>query len=161
MAGETSLVYEFRGYTQDPRERILRRGGERVALRRRAFDVLCVLVANGGALVEAATFFGTVWRGVTVSEQVLRVTMRELRVTLGDDVRRPDFIETVLGAGYRFVAPVTARRDPRTHDLTEIEPRARAPSRRRPDDRGHDTIGPPPRARAARPRVRAARRVRR
>src|SRR2546423_1404982 len=101
--------YEFRGYALDSRERTLFRGPTQIRLRRRSFDLLCVLVASAGRLVERATFFEKVWGGVAVSEGVLRVSVRELRASLNDDAKRPSFIETVARSGYRFIAPVTKR----------------------------------------------------
>src|SRR4051794_8274142 len=100
---------EFGGYTLDARERSLVRRQKPIKLRRRAFDLLCVLVANAGRLVEPAVFFQQVWGGVAVSKEVLKVTVRELRAALSDDAKRPSFIETIAKSGYRFIAAVTRR----------------------------------------------------
>src|SRR5262249_56843876 len=52
--------------------------------------------------VPAAT-----WPDIVVSEDVIRVDMRQLCRVLGDQARTPRFIETVHGRGYRFIAPVS------------------------------------------------------
>ena len=98
--------YEFRGHTLDARERALYRGSTRVNVRRRSFDLLCVLAAHAGRLVDRATLFERVWGDVAVSDGVLKVAVRELRAALRDDARTPAFIETVAKSGYRFVAPL-------------------------------------------------------
>src|SRR5262249_55032339 len=59
-----------------------------------------------GQLVRKETLLDTVWPEIAVSEAVLTVAIRELRGALGDQARRPQFIETVYGRGYRFIAPV-------------------------------------------------------
>jgi DNA-binding winged helix-turn-helix (wHTH) protein len=43
-------------------------------------------------------------------EKGLNYCVRHLRAALGDDARRPRFIETVARQGYRFVAPVNPGR---------------------------------------------------
>ena len=48
------------------------------------------------------------WTTPYVSEAALAVCIRELRQALGDRAQTPQYVETVRGRGYRFVAPVTA-----------------------------------------------------
>lgn len=102
-------VFEFNGLLLDPRERALSRGRERIALRPRAFGVLSLLVENAGSLVDKQLFHQRVWGGLAVSDEVLKVAVREVRAALDDDPRQPRFIETVTKGGYRFVAGVTRR----------------------------------------------------
>ena len=45
-----------------------------------------------------------VWGATHVSDTRLRVTVREVRAALGDDQGSPEYLETVPGRGYRFVA---------------------------------------------------------
>src|SRR5262249_51884381 len=52
------------------------------------------------------------WPETVVSDVVLKVCIRELRHTLGDNARNPHFIETVRGRGYRFIGSVTAAPQP-------------------------------------------------
>lgn len=113
-------VFEFRDLELDPRERAVRRGSEKVSLRPRAFGVLELMVESAGRLVDKDAFFRTVWSGLSVSEEVLKVAVREVRAALGDDPREPRFIETVSKAGYRFIAPV--KRRPRA---ARVEPNVR------------------------------------
>jgi predicted ATPase len=68
--------------------------------------VLHALVAQAGQLLTKEALFAAVWPETAVSETVLTVAIRELRRVLGDQARHPQFIETVHGRGYRFMASV-------------------------------------------------------
>jgi DNA-binding winged helix-turn-helix (wHTH) protein len=77
------------------------RGTELLALRRKPFAILRFLIANPQRLVTHAELVEKVWGGTAISESALRSQMHELRQVLGDGV-----IETVIGRGYRFIAPI-------------------------------------------------------
>ena len=47
-----------------------------------------------------------VWADTRVVDAVLKVSIAEIRKALGDDLKRPKFIETVAGKGYRFIGVV-------------------------------------------------------
>jgi hypothetical protein len=57
--------------------------------------------------VTKDALFAAVWAEAYVSEAALTVCIRELRRVLQDAVQAPQYIETVRGRGYRFVAPIT------------------------------------------------------
>lgn len=84
----------------------LTRGERPVALRPKTFAVLCYLVSRPGELVTKEALLDAVWGDVVVTEDVARVSIRELRRALDDDPEHPRFIETVHGRGYRFVARI-------------------------------------------------------
>ncbi len=77
-----------------------------IRLGSKAFAILRCLVTHAGQLVTKDTLLQTVWPETAVHEAVLTVVMGEVRRALGDQARRPQFIETVHGRGYRFIAPV-------------------------------------------------------
>jgi predicted ATPase len=52
----------------------------------------------------------TIWPGVHVTEAILSVYVAEIRKALGEDPKKPVFIETLHRRGYRFIAPVTIDR---------------------------------------------------
>src|SRR5215813_9555402 len=83
-------------------------GPEVVRLTAKAFAVLRHLVAHAGQLVTKEDLFAAVWAAAYVSDAALAVCIRELRRALGDSAQTPQYVETVRGRGYRFVAPVTA-----------------------------------------------------
>src|SRR5262249_50180219 len=47
-----------------------------------------------------------VWADTRVVDAVLKVSVAEIRKALGDDLKRPKFIATVAGKGYRFIGVV-------------------------------------------------------
>jgi DNA-binding winged helix-turn-helix (wHTH) protein/tetratricopeptide (TPR) repeat protein len=98
----------FGPFRLDLRDERLWRGPEVVRLHPKSFAVLCCLVTQAGQLVTKEALLATVWPETVVQESVLTVAVRQLRRVLGDRARLPQFIETVHGRGYRFIAPVSA-----------------------------------------------------
>lgn len=84
------------------------RGGERVRVQRLPMELLTELVAARGSLVERAQIQSALWGAEVFVDQeaAINTAIRKLRRALGDDADHPRFIETVVGKGYRFVAPV-------------------------------------------------------
>jgi serine/threonine-protein kinase len=68
------------------------------------------LVQQRGRLVTKDELLTRLWPGSFVEEGSLNVYVSALRKALGEDARRPIYIETVARSGYRFIAAV--RRDP-------------------------------------------------
>ena len=99
--------FVFGPFRLDVRDERLWRGHDVIPLRHKTLAVLHALVARSGHLLTKEALFAGVWPGTVVSETVLTVAIRELRRVLGDQARCPQFIETVHGRGYRFIAPVT------------------------------------------------------
>ncbi|GGJ77929.1 DNA-binding response regulator [Pilimelia anulata] len=89
----------------DPARRVATRGGVPVELTNKEFGVLECLLRARGAVVSSEELLDRVWDANTDPfTTIVRVTMRTLRRKLGD----PPLIDTVVGAGYRIVAPDTA-----------------------------------------------------
>src|SRR4029077_15098633 len=86
----------------------LRRGEEKISLRRKTFDVLLYLVDHAGQLATKAALLDAIWSEVTVRDSIPAICVGELRKALGDEAKVPRFIETVHGRGYRFVAKITS-----------------------------------------------------
>jgi TolB-like protein/tetratricopeptide (TPR) repeat protein len=57
--------------------------------------------------VSKADLFAAVWPDVAVTDDALTTCIQELRRVLGDDAKRPQFIETRPRRGYQFVAAVS------------------------------------------------------
>jgi DNA-binding winged helix-turn-helix (wHTH) protein len=99
-------VFRFGQFTLDVGERRLLRGAEPVRLAPKAHEVLVVLVRQCGRLVTKDELLAHVWPEAFVDESILTVHISALRKALGDGTRAPGYIETVSGAGYRFIAAV-------------------------------------------------------
>jgi hypothetical protein len=91
------------------------RSGQCDAVARRAagdpaaqnFEVLVYLVTHAGQLVTKEALLDAIWPETAVGDGVLKTSMNELRKTLGETAKAPQWIATVHRRGYRFVAPVT------------------------------------------------------
>jgi len=71
-------------------------------------EVLLVLVQNRGQLVTREQLVEKIW-GKDVyldTDNSINGAIRKIRQVLKDDPEQPQFIQTITGKGYRFVAPV-------------------------------------------------------
>lgn len=91
-------IHRFGEFELRPAERALLRGGSRVELGSRAFDVLVALVGRRERVVTKNELLDLVWPGLVVEENNLQVQVRALRRVLGQEA-----IATVPGRGYQFV----------------------------------------------------------
>src|SRR6185295_18784162 len=87
-------------------------GKREIKLTPKAARVLAVLVERAGEPVTKDDLFGQVWRGTVVSDDALVTCIQELRKALGDDAKKPKFIETRHRRGYRFVASLNGAPPP-------------------------------------------------
>lgn len=106
MSVTTQHLYEFGSFRLDTRERLLLRDGQRVKLEGKAFESLLVLVRNSGRVVPKNDFMNQVWGDTVVEENNIEKSISALRKALGENGSELQFIETVRGLGYRFVAEV-------------------------------------------------------
>jgi DNA-binding winged helix-turn-helix (wHTH) protein/tetratricopeptide (TPR) repeat protein len=98
-------TYAFGPFFLDPAERRLTRGGRRVAVPSKAWQILVLLAEAGGRLVAHETFRAKLWPNVVVEDRTLTVHVSTLRKALGSGPPE-DYIETVARAGYRLAVPV-------------------------------------------------------
>ena len=100
-------VREIAGLRLDPFRREVYRDGHYVALTRKQFAVLEVLVAAEGGVVSAEELLTQAWdENADPFTNAVRITVSALRKRLGE----PGIIATVAGVGYRIdTAPGTGR----------------------------------------------------
>lgn len=92
-------VYEMAGLVLDPFRREVYRDGQYVALTRKQFAVLEVLISAGGGVVSAEELLERAWdENADPFTNAIRITISGLRKRLGD----PSPIITVPGVGYRI-----------------------------------------------------------
>src|SRR5215472_5923979 len=82
------------------------RNGTSIRVAPKAMGVLLCLAYHAGETVSKETLLRTVWPDTFVSDEVLKVSISDLRRALEDDAREPTLIQTVPKRGYRLVAPV-------------------------------------------------------
>jgi len=100
--------YVFADFEIDPTNRICLRGGEEVPLTSRVFDILLVFAENPGRLLEKDELIEKVWQGDFVEDANLTRNVSSLRKALGDTGKKHEYIATVQGHGYRFIANVVS-----------------------------------------------------
>jgi two-component system response regulator VanR len=92
-------VQEIAGIRLDPFRREVHRDGRYVALTRKQFAVLEVLVAAGGGVISAEDLLRRAWdEHADPFTNAVRITVSALRKRLGE----PSIIATVPGVGYRI-----------------------------------------------------------
>src|SRR6266404_6409248 len=129
---------EFPPFRLDTVNQCLWRGDgaaeERILLAPRAFDLLRYLVEHPGRLVAHDELLEALWPKTYVQPEVLKSHIASIRAVLGDDARKPRFIETLSRRGYRFIAPLTegalaSHAAPREISRTAATPAGPPPSR--------------------------------
>lgn len=106
MPHNNNLSYEFGPFQFELSKRELKRAGETVALTRKATEILIMLLANAGHVVEKEELLREVWPNTFVEEANLAQHVFTLRKALGDERSVPRYIETVTRRGYRFLGTV-------------------------------------------------------
>jgi DNA-binding winged helix-turn-helix (wHTH) protein len=101
------MQWHFGPFRLDLTNAGLWRAEQPVPLRPKTFALLAYLVTHAGELVTKETLFATIWPETAVSDGVLKTSMSELRKALGETAKAPQWIATVQGRGYRFVALAT------------------------------------------------------
>ncbi|MCE7984500.1 MAG: DNA-binding response regulator [Caldilinea sp. CFX5] len=82
-------------------------GGREVPLTPKAISILEHLMTHPNELITRERLLDVAWGWESgIGERVVDTRMVELRKAIGDDPAAPQFIETVPGAGYRYIAPV-------------------------------------------------------
>ena len=115
MIETAEKTFSFAEFELDTVKRRLLKAGQAVALNPKAFDLLTVLVKNHEQILSKEELLETVWEGSFVEENNLSVQISALRKIFGEKKGVHQFIVTVPGKGYCFVAKV------RTADLAEAE----------------------------------------
>ena len=106
MGEENHYFYEFGPFRLDAQKRLLLRGGETVKLSPKDFDTLLALVEHSGEVLDKDALMKLLWGDTIVEEGNLATYISHLRRALGERPHEHEYIVTVPGQGYRFVAGV-------------------------------------------------------
>jgi len=101
-------VYRFGPFVLDLVEWRLEANGDEVVVQSKVLDLLAALLRRPGQLRTRESLHQELWPDAVVSEDALFQLVRKARKALGDDARRPRWIATVQGRGYRFVGRVAS-----------------------------------------------------
>jgi DNA-binding response OmpR family regulator len=100
-------LYRFAGWTLDVEARMLSREGISTPLDPREFSVLRALLGFPRQVLTRQQLIAMVWGAdKEVENRTLDRPITRLRRHLGDDVRFPTLIKTIVGTGYRLDADV-------------------------------------------------------
>jgi TolB-like protein/DNA-binding winged helix-turn-helix (wHTH) protein/Flp pilus assembly protein TadD len=106
-AGEHQTI-RFGMFEADLRAGDLLKNGLRIKIQEKPFQILGLLLERAGEAVTREELREKLWSADTFVDfdHSLDTAMGKLRQALGDSAKRPLFIETLGGRGYRFIAPV-------------------------------------------------------
>ena len=108
IGGFVAQELHFGDYTLDQSRYRLQRGDRLLRLEKLPMELLILLAERGGELVSREEIAERLW-GKDVFLDVdhsINTAIRKVRLALRDDPEKPRFVETVVGKGYRFAAPV-------------------------------------------------------
>ena len=111
------------------------RNGQEIKFEPRWMQVLVMLAEHAGETLSTERLLIEVWRSTVYDDSPVRKTISYLRKYIGDDSRKPCYIETVNRVGYRLIAPVNLPEDHTrptpptitTNNLTSPKPGKRFP----------------------------------
>ncbi len=101
--------FHFGEFTLDESSYRLQRGDRCLRLEKVPMELLILLVQRHGELISREEIAGHIW-GKNVFLDVdhsINTAIRKIRQALHDAPEKPRFLETIIGKGYRFTAPVT------------------------------------------------------
>ena len=98
--------YAFGPFVVDAVKRTLWRERRLVPITSKTFDVLVVLLEHRDHIVSKDELLNRVWPDTAVNENNLARQISSLRRALGQRPDQHDFVVTIPGHGYRFVASV-------------------------------------------------------
>lgn len=93
----------FGPYILDYEGKLLERGGERVPLSRREFELLSFLAANEGKTYDPQELYKAVWGLEHGDLSTVAVHVQRIRRKIEEEGSSPRWLVTVPGAGYRFL----------------------------------------------------------
>lgn len=120
MAGTSDTVVRFGRFEFDPLRRELRSPTGVVPLGSRAFDTLAALLRRHGETVDRDALMRCVWPGRIVEENNLAQAIRSIRNAFSAHAPHEEYIVTVTGRGYRFVAPLHRERSGHRYALAVL-----------------------------------------
>jgi len=103
-----TMTLSFGPFRLDPANESVTSHGRPIRLRPKSFALLAHLAGAAGRLVTKHDLLDALWPDSFVGDAALKTCMREIREALGDDARKPQYIETLHRRGYRFIARIDA-----------------------------------------------------
>ncbi len=96
---------QFKDLVIDPETMSVTRAGQSVALTTTRFNLLLALASHPGAVLSRAQLVDQIYSdpaGHFVYDRTIDAHIKALRQAIETDPKQPQYIETVIGSGYRF-----------------------------------------------------------
>lgn len=106
-------AFRFADWRVDPIANEIARGGSTTRIEPKMMRLLVCLASSAGRPVDRRSLTAAIWPEVVVGDDSLSRLVFQLRRALGDDPRRPRYIETLPKVGYRLAAAVAPIVPPR------------------------------------------------
>jgi DNA-binding winged helix-turn-helix (wHTH) protein len=100
------MIYQFDQFELDMARFELREEGTVQPLEPQVFTLLAYLIEHRERLVPKNELFEKLWDGRVVTDSALTSRIKSARQALGDSGKAQQFIKTIYGKGFRFVADV-------------------------------------------------------
>ena len=100
-------TFSFGDFELNGAKRTLLKNGETISLNSKSFDLLLTLVENHGKILGKDELLDKVWEGQFVEENNLTVQISALRKIFGEKKNEHQYIVTIPGKGYKFVAEIS------------------------------------------------------
>jgi TolB-like protein/DNA-binding winged helix-turn-helix (wHTH) protein/Tfp pilus assembly protein PilF len=107
-------------WSVDPGLNQIRQGDEIIRLEPKVMEVLTFLGGHPGEVVSREALMAALWPGMIVGDDSLTQSVIKLRKALGDDPRKPAYIQTIPKRGYRLLAPVSNEDAPTSDGHTVV-----------------------------------------
>ena len=103
--GRSSGMVRFDVFEVDLRAGELHKSGRKIKLQIQPFHALALLLERPGEVVTREEFEKRLWPGDTFVDfdHSLNTAIKKLRQALGDNKKKPRFVETLPKRGYRFI----------------------------------------------------------
>ncbi len=107
-AARSANTVRFEGFEVDLRAQELYKAGRKIKLQVQPFQVLAMLLEQPGEVVTREEMQKRLWPADTFVDfdHSLNTAIKKLRQALGDDIKKPRFVETLPKRGYRFLVSV-------------------------------------------------------
>ena len=100
---EQSDIMVFGDLSANFEKREIRIKGKKIDLTLKEFELLEMLIKNRGKILRREMLLDKIWGYEYIGEtRTVDVHIRYLRKKIEDDDKKPKFIETIRGVGYRF-----------------------------------------------------------
>src|SRR5437016_9455832 len=112
--GRSSCVVRFDVFEVDLRAGEVYKAGRKIKLQILPFQALAMLLERPGEVVTRKEFEKRLWPGDTFVDfdHSLNTAIKKVRLALGDDNKKPRFVETLPKRGYRFIGHLEQQAPP-------------------------------------------------